>query len=276
MKKQTKKKSRNGHGGRRRMTAAAAIMAGMLVLSGCADTVSAASGTSAKAADTAETSTADTSSQDATTAGTDTTAAASADGTAAGTAATQTASTGNESLETLAAESSLYLTGDYSDKDKDTGEGSDAQKLTISGSGQTYTISEAGTYVITGTATDSRIIVDAGDDGNVHLILGRHVDLQWHDCSHICQNSEKLPHNTAGRHGKHRDGQPQRRDRYSFFRHGYGNKYRYKYSFRYGSGYRRQPGGSLRGDLQQERSDHQRQRYADGEGRIQRRDQIKG
>lgn len=153
------------------MTAAAAIMAGMLVLSGCADTVSAASGTSAKAADTAETSTADTSSQDATTAGTDTTAAASADGTAAGTAATQTASTGNESLETLAAESSLYLTGDYSDKDKDTGEGSDAQKLTISGSGQTYTISEAGTYVITGTATDSRIIVDAGDDGNVHLIL---------------------------------------------------------------------------------------------------------
>jgi hypothetical protein len=130
--------------------------------------------------------------------------------------------------------------------------------------------------VITGTATDSRIIVDAGDDGNVHLILAGMSISNGTTAPHICQNSEKLPHNTAdGTENTVTDSRSEETDTASS-----GTDTETNTDTNTASDTEADTDDSqedlLRGDLQQERSDHQRQRYADGEGRIQRRDQIKG
>jgi hypothetical protein len=52
----------------------------------------------------------------------------------------------------------------------------DGSTVSVSGSGAeaagtTVTISDAGTYVLTGTLTDGQIIVDAGKDDTVRLVL---------------------------------------------------------------------------------------------------------
>ena len=38
-------------------------------------------------------------------------------------------------------------------------------------SGSTVTITEAGTYVLSGTLTDGQVIIDAGDEDDVRLVL---------------------------------------------------------------------------------------------------------
>ncbi len=46
----------------------------------------------------------------------------------------------------------------------------DAKTLNVT-SGQNTTITEAGVYIITGTATDTSVIVEAADDAKVQLVL---------------------------------------------------------------------------------------------------------
>ncbi len=46
----------------------------------------------------------------------------------------------------------------------------DAKTLTVT-SGQNTTITEAGVYIITGTAADTSVIVEAADDAKVQLVL---------------------------------------------------------------------------------------------------------
>ena len=103
----------------------------------------------------------------------------------------ETVQSGNES-ETAdisssgsAADSELvYLTAEYKNKDTDTSyDAASACSITLNGTsadisgsgaaaqGQTVTITEDGTYILSGTLNDGQIIVDAGDEDDVRLVL---------------------------------------------------------------------------------------------------------
>lgn len=103
----------------------------------------------------------------------------------------QSGNSGNES-ETAdisssgsAADSELvYLTAEYKNKDTDTSyDAASACSITLNGTsadisgsgaatqGQTVTITEDGTYILSGTLNDGQIIVDAGDEDDVRLVL---------------------------------------------------------------------------------------------------------
>lgn len=84
---------------------------------------------------------------------------------------------------TVLSESTTTLVGDYSEKDLKTDYTEDHTTITLSdgttaikGSGVTLsgdeiTINKAGTYVISGTLSDGKIIVDAGDADDIHIIF---------------------------------------------------------------------------------------------------------
>ena len=81
--------------------------------------------------------------------------------------ASQTASKSSVTASNTSADSSSVFT----DRDlTQTADTSSAKKLTLS-DGKDTTITEAGVYVISGTAKDASIIVDAADDAKVQIVL---------------------------------------------------------------------------------------------------------
>ena len=90
-----------------------------------------------------------------------------------------TATSGSEASSTVtdtavnitAGESALDTGNLFSDRDlEQAADLTGAEKVTVS-DGQTYTISKEGVYVITGTASNAQIIVSAGDEDKVQLVL---------------------------------------------------------------------------------------------------------
>lgn len=96
--------------------------------------------------------------------------------TACGTAKTATAS--DDTAETPAAEAANVVTDSvaasndlYTDRDlTQSPDLTDAKTLTVS-DGDTLTVTDAGVYVLTGTAENAQVIVDAADDAKVQLVL---------------------------------------------------------------------------------------------------------
>lgn len=131
------------------------ILAASLLLSACGSqsgqNTSAAAGTEAVSVQTTAQATAGTGNQGAS-AGTS--AAASA-----GTVAAQTASSNTASVD-LFTERDLAQTADTSS----------AKTLTLT-SGQNLTISEAGVYILSGSAENATLIIQAGDEDKVQLVL---------------------------------------------------------------------------------------------------------
>lgn len=111
----------------------------------------------------------------------DTTAAGASD--AAASATTSASGAASAAAVKLASLNATELAG-FSDKDEQTGWSADSSTtITLSASGASVdgtgakadggvvTISEAGTYVVSGTTTDGQLAVDAPEDADVHLVL---------------------------------------------------------------------------------------------------------
>ena len=90
------------------------------------------------------------------------------------TAESKTSSTAADTNANITAGKSALDTGNlFSDRDlEQTADLTGAEKVTVS-DGQTYTISKEGVYVITGTSSNAQIIVSAGDEDKVQLVLDK-------------------------------------------------------------------------------------------------------
>lgn len=78
----------------------------------------------------------------------------------------------NSSSNTSTGKTETYTEEEtYTDRDKEqTADTTDATTYTVT-SGKDITITKAGTYVITGTSTDTTIYIEAGEDDKVQLVL---------------------------------------------------------------------------------------------------------
>ena len=85
---------------------------------------------------------------------------------------TEGGSAASDTASTITAGTSALDTADlFSDRDlEQTADLTGAENITVS-DGQTYTISKEGVYVISGTASNAQIIVSAGDEDKVQLVL---------------------------------------------------------------------------------------------------------
>ena len=91
----------------------------------------------------------------------------SSDSTSSSQASSKTTSkSGTEASNTSADSSSVFTDRDL----KQEADTSNAKKLTLS-DGKDVTITEEGVYIISGTAKDASVIVDAADDAKVQLVL---------------------------------------------------------------------------------------------------------
>ncbi len=88
------------------------------------------------------------------------------------TSGSEASSTVTDTAVKITAGESALDTGDlFSDRDlEQSADLTGAEKITVS-DGQAYTISKEGVYVITGTASNAQIIVSAGDEDKVQLVL---------------------------------------------------------------------------------------------------------
>lgn len=76
-----------------------------------------------------------------------------------------------ETTESTAAQAETSDSGLFTERDlNQTPDLSDAEEITLT-DGQTCTITEAGTYFITGTAENAQVVVDAAEDAKVQLVL---------------------------------------------------------------------------------------------------------
>ena len=113
-----------------------------------------------------------------------------------GSAAVQTVSTVQTTATVQtdsAAAALLTATGDlFSDRDlTQTADLSEAISHVIT-DGETYTITEAGVYVLSGTAADATVMVDAGDEDKVQLVLdGLSISNEDFACIYV-QNADKV------------------------------------------------------------------------------------
>ena len=98
--------------------------------------------------------------------------ASAATSTSAATASASTSTTSAASTSTGAATATFYQASDvFTSRDlEQTADTSNAKTITLS-SGENVTISEEGVYVISGTATDATITVQAADTAKVQLVL---------------------------------------------------------------------------------------------------------
>ncbi len=94
---------------------------------------------------------------------------------------------------TAASGSSALDTSDlFSDRDlEQTADLTGAENITVSDD-ETYTISKEGVYVITGSASDAQILVNAGDEDKVQLVLdGVSITNESTPCIYV-QNADKV------------------------------------------------------------------------------------
>ena len=138
-----------------------------LLFGGCGMVRSASGGTSSEASTAAQT---ETTTQTDTTTQTET---AARNETTAQTAAATKADT--EELTATALFSERDLSGEYDEAEAVTvtltGSGAEAASDAVQISGSTVTITAAGTYVLTGSLSDGSVIVDAGQEDKVQLVL---------------------------------------------------------------------------------------------------------
>ena len=105
----------------------------------------------------------------------------------------ESASTVTDTTSSVTAGSSAIDTTDlFSDRDlEQTADLAGAENLTVS-DGETYTINKEGVYVITGSASDAQIIVSAGDEDKVQLVLdGVSITNESSPCIYV-KNADKV------------------------------------------------------------------------------------
>ena len=100
--------------------------------------------------------------------------------------------TASSSSTATAGASALDTTDLFSDRDMEqTADLAGAENITVS-DGQTYTISKEGVYVITGTGSNVQILVDAGDEDKVQLVLdGLSITNESTPCIYV-KNADKV------------------------------------------------------------------------------------
>ena len=105
----------------------------------------------------------------------------------------ESASAVTDTTSSVTAGSSAIDTTDlFSDRDlEQTADLAGAENLTVS-DGETYTINKEGVYVITGSASDAQIIVSAGDEDKVQLVLdGVSITNESSPCIYV-KNADKV------------------------------------------------------------------------------------
>ncbi len=104
----------------------------------------------------------------------------SAPASAAGTGAESTADTGSENEE-------LFTSRDLAQ----TADLSEATSVTVT-DGETVTVTEAGVYVVTGSAENATIVVNAGDEDKVQLVLNGVSIVNAHQPCILVENADKV------------------------------------------------------------------------------------
>ena len=99
---------------------------------------------------------------------------------------TETAA-GTPTATLTAAESELFTARDLTQ----TADLSEAKSLTVS-DGETLTITEPGVYVLSGSAENASVVVDAGDDDKVQLVLDGLTIVNAHQPCILVENADKV------------------------------------------------------------------------------------